>query len=356
MTSLCQAQIEFYRPSPFVVWMHRFDDYENTCILVRPDASYHLERSQNHRQVVYAGLLSADEFTGLKSLLDDSDFEQITRTEVINKLVVTDPDPFQIRVPRKGFYQELTFVDADSRRPFRKSVDPLIAWFSKMKKDKRSIPSMEAVNGCMPEPAAESPKIAALQPSRSEKAGDFPPGEQPSTERPPGVQGFEFLVRFVVDGFSNGTAKRVCVAVFADGSYRMERSSQRVLEGKDVDVFKGELTQPQTAELKRLLGLPDLVNVVHRNTPSGVAVSEGEIVSVQIPRDKYVQNLIYTDYFGASDRWSDRNVQPGSSSIDAEFHVVKPVREWIRANIEKQKGKAEKEERPNGCSSMEEEP
>src|SRR5512146_3115238 len=259
LSSLCQAQIEFYRPSPFVVWMHRFDDYENTCILVRPDASYHLERSQNHRQVVYAGLLSADEFKTLKSLLDDNDFEQITRSEVANKLVVTDPDPFQIRVPRKGFYQELTFVDADSRRPFRKSVDPLIAWFSKMKKDKRSIPSMEAVNGCMPEPAAEDSKSAALESSRAGAAASSTPREQSLTQQR-NMQGFDFLVRFVVDGFSNGTAKRVCVAVFSDGSYRMERSSQRVLEGKDVDVFKGELTQPQTAELKRLLGSPDLVN------------------------------------------------------------------------------------------------
>jgi hypothetical protein len=140
--------------------------------------------------------------------------------------------------------------------------------------------------------------------------------------------------------------------VFPGGRYRIEESSQYRLDPKQVKVFEGTLSDEQAAELRKLLDSPELVKAVHRNTAEGIAMREGEIVTVAIPRDTYIQNLIYADYFEASDRFSSKSVQSGSSGIDSESWVIKPLREWIHSNIQKHKGKPLKEEVANGCSSI----
>lgn len=336
LTPLAHAQIEFYHPSPFVVWMQHFGTGENTCILVRPDASYHLERTENQKQVVYAGLLSADELKELRSLLDENEFAAIKTTDVKNPLIMSSFDQFGITVPRKDTYQRLSFTNEGSRKPFRKSLNPILSWFNKIKVDKRSIHSTELLNGCFPDPATNAPS-KTLNATSSDTASRTP--------------GFDFLVHVAIDHFVNDRLTRTCVGIFPTGTYRVEDTSQSISGPMHVKVYEGTLTVEQVSTLRNLLDAPDLASTVHRNIPQGVAMKEGTATRVEIPRSDYVQNLIFYDYVQISTGSLAVSLQSGSKSTDQAEQVIQPLREWIRNNVEEHRGRPIKDAAANGCSA-----
>ncbi len=103
-------------------------------------------------------------------------------------------------------------------------------------------------------------------------------GVQLSLEAPPGTAS---LLTWSKDHFAARLAERSCIIVYADGRYRMEKSSQRFLESMTTHAFEGTLSSAQITDLHKILDSPELANLRH-NLDQTRPASEVEVTRLVI--------------------------------------------------------------------------
>jgi hypothetical protein len=120
----------------------------------------------------------------------------------------------------------------------------------------------------------------------------------------------------------------------------MEKSKQEFNSPMRTHIFKAALSDPQMRELRGIVDAPELVRLQRRTAGAGVTIREGEVINLAIPRGRDTQMLSFASYFGA--RTQEKGMRDNTRiSVDEDVQVVKPLRKWIKANLEETKVRAE---------------
>ena len=164
--------------------------------------------------------------------------------------------------------------------------------------------------------------------------------------RPPSVP---YLMALGTDHYRGGKVERNCVVVYPDGRYRREKSNQEYGAKLRLQAFEGSLNSTQVAELRTLLDAAELKNMKHE-TYSKAAVQEADSTLLAVPRQSTVQRLRFAHYFQVR----GKRDKPGGYSgmqygLDPDEHVLNPVREWLKNNVDKQKVAPLPDSSPTNC-------
>ena len=142
----------------------------------------------------------------------------------------------------------------------------------------------------------------------------------------------------------NGHAERTCFVIYSSGRYRMEKSSQYYNKDLKAHVFEDAVEAARLQDLKQILDATELKDdFVDEGAPSRDWFHEGERTSVAIPRESSIQQLNFSTYFETSMHGTNVSTQKGNSN------VIKPLRKWLKSNVENQKPKELKDAIANGC-------
>lgn len=331
---------------------------EDTCMLVRNDGQFHLERVVLGlgKTRIFEGNLPADSFSQLQQMLNADELKQLSQSQIKMDLVNEDLDHLLLAVNRANSWQSLNFPTSKSRKPFKNSLDPLVKWLERNMQQQNPLPPETALTRCMP-PSENATKAAT-------PAGV--PGLEPATAASTAQAAKNpYLLTIVEDHFFADTtttavgfrqenvshkAERTCVIVYQSGRYRLEKSRQEADAAIKTDVYHDTLGADQIKELRQLLDAPNLVKLQHQRADVGMTVKEGEIVSVVIPRGAATQRLSFASYFGI--RTQEAGLRDNlHAGVDAELPTIKPVRSWLKANVEGRKPSIEKNVPSTACAA-----
>jgi hypothetical protein len=319
------------------------------CVLLRRDGQFHLEHRRGDETLVSEGRLSESDLAKLNLALDSDQLRQISQQKIVPPLLYSRDDQLQLNVFRKDHWQNLRFPDATTQAANRGAIQPLLTWLNELhNQPHRELSEDEGKNNCLtPErlqlkirnapPAASATGKNSGEPAAGAAAG----GADSQPEPPP-----SFLLRYSRDRFSNGTLQRTCVIVGPAGGYRMERGSQQISYKMKTSVFEGSVSDGELRELKQMLDEPRLKNEHHQNRLPDVPIREAEVTSVSVPREKEIQQLVFSDYSGASFGGQG----PAANSTD-DTASIDPLQAWLKTAIESKKVAPLKSAQPSNCAS-----
>ena len=334
--------------------MERQTRDEDVCILVRTDGQYHLERVALGlgKSRVFDGLIPADSVFQLEQMLNVDDLKQISQSQIKMELVGEDLDHVLLAVNRPNGWQSLNLPTGKSRKPFRNSVDPLVKWLERSMQQPHPLPPNTPTSRCMP------PQEGSAQTS-AEKAGLEGPTATSTTQAAKNP----YLLRIVEDHYLADTTKtasgvwqqninrkveRTCIILYQSGRYRMEKSRQEFNAPMRTEVHRDSINDTQSQELQQLLNAPDLVKLQHQTAAVGLTIKEGEAINLVIPRGTTTQKLSFASYFGV--RTQEVGLRDNlHTGVDAELPIVKPLRNWLKTNIENKKTAVEKNAPSTTC-------
>jgi hypothetical protein len=125
----------------------------HVCVLVYPDGKYHLEKGfQSNESTtmdthVYLDQLPDASLKQLETTLDSPDFQGISAPE-LHSNAPPDLDQLAVAVPREHAIQSMRFDTASQRKPYEKSVKPLLDWIKDVQKRKTPVAKDEHSNNC----------------------------------------------------------------------------------------------------------------------------------------------------------------------------------------------------------------
>jgi len=135
------------------------------------------------------------------------------------------------------------------------------------------------------------------------------------------------------DTFSGVT--NVCLLVWEDGRYRMERTRQDPTGGKpETQVFLDALPEANLKQLQSVLDDSQFRTIKKSHNESSAIVHDMETMQVVIPREHEIQSFFFVN---AEDR------RPFEKAL-------KPFMSWLK-DVQKRKVKANKDEKPNRCAA-----
>ena len=108
--------------------MERMRAAEDTCVLLRGDGQYQLERLFADRTDIFEGSIPPAELQELQHVLDSDELFHLKQEKISAPLIHYDFDQLLVGVLRPGYWQNLRFPDSESRKAYRQSLDPLLKW------------------------------------------------------------------------------------------------------------------------------------------------------------------------------------------------------------------------------------
>jgi VWFA-related protein len=330
---------------------------ENVCVLLRRDGHYHFEHTLSDRARVYEGSISQASLKEIQTVVNNDELLRLTQSKIPLHLYSVSWDELDLRVARATGWQQLRFPDAESRKAFRQSLDPLVKWLHALPTENRiEMTEEEGKNNCLP--------------SRSEKP-KFATRERPARSTPvkaPLSLPDSYMLRIVFDQLSPGEAKRTCAIVYPNGFYHLEKSREKhsssgvyqpdivnqAVGGKiKADVFEQFLDSAATAELRELLDNPTLIASRHSTLPAGLHYTDAEITMLFIRREGMIQQLAFTNYFGGDDVRDPIGGSRGNiQHIDSAANLISPLQKWMKSNLESRKAARLKDGFGNNCTSV----
>jgi len=336
---------------PFIVRLQRTQSDKNVCAIVRGDGLFHVESETAHHFDVSEGTLDNAELADLKAALSNSDLAGLSQKKIISPLVMTAKDEFVLSILRSSLTQDLIFMDRESRRPFDSFINPLLHWLDALQHHAHtSLGEFAGRNNCLPPKKPEFSRRRELPSSveapsaPSGSVGINDPLTHDAAAVPTGSQKAMFLMRWNVNHIADGTVQDTCIVVYPSGRYHMEKSTQGYQEKLKLHAFEDTL---QAADLEKLVGLlnePKLKSSTHRNLAEGKVLREGEITTLDVPREGRVQQISFANYFGVPG-WVS-NVNAGT---DPEERIVAPLRKWLESHIKAKKEAALQNAVPTRC-------
>src|SRR5262249_32963310 len=156
-----------------------------------------------------------------------------------------------------------------------------IKWLDRVKQQPNPIPGATA-DRCIPsaEPAGDSSETATA----SEPASNYVMSLV--IDRYEGVSPSFGSTRDTYNNYGTSSSRvdRSGVVVYNNGRFRMEKSRQETNSSLRAQVFLDSLSQAELQQLQQLLAVPDLASLKSRTPPAGVAIREGELVNLMVPR------------------------------------------------------------------------
>jgi len=361
---------------PYLLRISRVVAHLDTCVLLRQDGGYHLERDHDDATDVYEGSLSPDELSRLEQWLENEQLRKLTTEQIMTPLVITSVENLQINIFRGDHWQNLVFPSSESQIPFHEALAPLVEWFNSLHNaPHRVIPEDTGKNNCLtprrielrtrlsakPQTPVTSPTgpgqanadVEAPQegivPSVSSQTGQPGAGgmAQASTnaEAPPAVMASPFLMRLEYTRFAQREAERTCAIVYASGRYHVERSSQEIGERVKAQVYEASIEPSKVQGLRQLLDDPELKALAHGNIPDATMFSATDITTVWIPRERNVQRLGFAN---------DLRVQAaiGSHYVvnDKNAKLIRPLQKWVKTEVAADKSTLVKGALANQCA------
>jgi hypothetical protein len=327
---------------PYLLRIQRIIPPLDTCVLLRQDGGYHLERDHEDTTEVYEGELSVEELSRVREWLENERLRNLTRDQLMTPLVIAGVDNLQINIFRGDHWQDLFFSSTESEAPFRESLGPLLEWFSALHKEPhRTVPEGSGKHNCMPTGRIElkTRPEATVQTGQSAGAAvQGSTGADAATVAP-------FLMRLEYSRFVDRAIEGTCAIVYASGRYRVEKSHYDFGGEPNAQVHEASLDESGLRGLRQLLDDPVLATLEQGESPAGNVVFADHI-SVWIPRDKKVQHLAFT---------TNAHIEAaiGGHYIvnDKNSKLVQPLQKWVlklpadKANLIK--GAAANRCRPN---------
>ena len=83
---------------------------------------------------VYVGRLSESSLKELEADLDDPGFQRI-ETSKAKAAIISEIDELMVSVPREHMVQTIAFVSPMQRKPYERSLTPLLTWMASLMKD-----------------------------------------------------------------------------------------------------------------------------------------------------------------------------------------------------------------------------
>ena len=343
--------------SQYALRLRHVTEGEEACVLLRQDGRYHFERVLSDKTLVYEGSISTTSLRDILTLVNDDELRSLNQDGILLHLVAPSRDELDLRIARGTEWQKLLFPDVESRSAFRQSLDPLLKWFGALPTDNRTqLGEDEGKTNCLP-PRTEEIRLT--------KRGDTI-SPTPAKSSPSFVD--SYMLRIVVDQLGVGQAKRTCAIVYPNGFYHLEKSRQNHQYSNGVyepdilgdgiggkigaDVFEQFLDGAATAELRKLLDNPEMIASRHSSMP-GRNYSDADITFLFIPREDGLQRLTFADYFAREKQTAFAMTPgPGVRHADSASGLVKPLREWLKSNIESRKAARLKEVFGNNCAPV----
>jgi len=331
---------------------------EDVCVLVRSDGQFHLERIAPgvFQRRIYEGTFPADQVAQLRQMLDNDKLKSATQQQIKMELVNEDQDQLLLAINRATGWQTLHFPSGASRKPYKDSLDPLLKWLDRAKQQQHAIPYAVA-NRCIPPEGVNGQSQTASASSNPSTNGAA--AEIKGSEKNP------YLVRWVEDYTStsqqnttsietmrkvsvDAEVERTCMIVYNSGKYRVEKTKQLLNDKPRSQVFLNSLSQGQIGELKQLLSDPQVANLEHTTDAVVGGIREGDIINLDIPRAQRTQVLSFATRFGV--RTQAIGMKDNlTTQVDEELNNIKPLRKWLKSNVEDKKGSAAKDEAANTC-------
>lgn len=316
---------------PYLLRISRATPHLDTCVLLKRDGNYHLERDHDDATEVYEGELSADELSRLQQWLDNEQLRKLTNEQIVTPLVIINVESLQLDIFRSDTLQELLFPSSESQGPFHEGLAPLLGWFDELHKaPHRTIPEDSGKNNCLTpgkiELKTRAPASALTgQPAASAASSVAPTSTDAKAPLP--VPG-SYLMHFEYTRFEQREAQRTCAIVYADGQYHMEKSSQEMNERVKWRIYEASVEASALQELQRLLGDSALQSLKHGNVPDDSLFAATDITHLWIPRDMETQDLQFA---------TDLRVQAaiGGHYIvnDKNTRLVRPLQKWVNTEL-----------------------
>ena len=146
-----------------------YSGLSHVCVLVYPDGKYRLEKSAQSlgdrapEVRVYLDQLPDASLKQMQAALDDPAFQDIETPERHGG-IIQDMDILSVTVPRVNALQNLSFETASQRKPYEKTLKPLINWMKDVEKRKVPVAKGEPSDNCRA-PMVMYRRLSPLQPS-----------------------------------------------------------------------------------------------------------------------------------------------------------------------------------------------
>jgi hypothetical protein len=314
---------------------------ENVCMLLQQDGHYHLERIITGRPRVFEGTLPESAVTEIQPLINSSVLANLQQSQIEASLVSEDMDQVLLAVARPTGWQSLNFPSGKSRKPFKNEMDPILKWLDRNKQQQNPIVGA-AQSRCMPPQNAQSetttttakanstnPYIMRIvvdhyEPARLSGGASDTVSHTQSTNSAP-----------TMNSMADMKVSRICAVVYESGRYRLEKSVQEFGSQMRSEIYRDTLDKSQLADLRQILDNPKLTALPNSAAPT-VFGKEGELISLAVPREKGVQTVAFTSFFGA--RTQEAGMRDNmSTAVSANVELTHPIRKWIKQNLEDRK-------------------
>jgi hypothetical protein len=314
--------------------MERNTGEEDVCVLVRGDGKFHVERLFINKTDIFEGTIAQAELQQLERNLNSDQLFHLTQEQIEKTLIIKGTDALILSVARPGYWQNLQFPDSEARTPFHQSLDPLVKWLDIFKKQGHSSLSEDSArNNCLP------PENIQLR-VRPEAAGIASSPQPLTTSQPTLAHSLSevrtpFLMRMlsyrVKPIARTREVEHDCLIVYVDGRYHRERQWQRSTESHPQStIIEGSVQNDGLQQLRQVLDDAKLQQMGEKDPPYKMPVQEMEYTSLVIPRADREQKANFWKYFAA--------FRTGSAGIplidDNNSKRIKPLKEWIKSNIE----------------------
>ncbi|MFZ0284729.1 MAG: hypothetical protein WAL32_05820 [Terriglobales bacterium] len=275
--------------------MGRAEYQARSCVLLKRNGEYHLERDSGEKAEVLEGELSPSDLARLQGWLDDERLQTLSREQIVQPLMAQEPESWQFNIFRGDHWQDLPFRSGESMKPYHDALAPLVDWFNSLHNaPHRTISEYEGKTNCLP------PRKIAFA-SRPEEARDT---AQPSAAAAQKASAATYVMRLIDQYHDRGEIESLCAIVYQDGSYQLERSSQDWSGRMKTKVYRAALKTKQLEHLQALVDDPKLKPVVTENSPdeflrsfeTGDAMGKPAMMGFTlawIPRGETMQSLTF---------------------------------------------------------------
>jgi hypothetical protein len=134
---------------PYLLHLETMNFDQQVCVLLQRDGEFHLEEEKGDHTKVFEGSLSDGELLEIKKLIDDDQLRILTQKQIVPPSANILMDELHVDVFRGDHWQDLFFLDVSSRKPFDRSIAPLVRWLEGLHKEPhRELSEDEGKNDC----------------------------------------------------------------------------------------------------------------------------------------------------------------------------------------------------------------
>ena len=274
------------------------------------------------------GTLSPENLRDLIRLLSKDRLFQLQQKDIHTPLVESDMDQLILGVLRPIYvWQSLSFPTAESRYPFRETLDPLLDWLEQTQKQKgRKLSEEGGRNSCLVPGELRLKQRPTKKSAEDETSGSSPRAGSSTDERAQSSN--PYMLRLFTMQMEGGRVEDTCLIVFASGTYHGVRQSERS-HSKEIRtaVLDGNFLPEDLNSLRAILDNADLQKFAGPATDR--FFGEGLLTHLTVPRNGKVQQLTVWKAFNTRGWYAAQTMRANEEGAK----LLKPLTEWIKATL-----------------------